>query len=85
MIDIILLAYIPFIDPIHTVHTWWWLLLVPLAFGISVIYKALRVTSFRRFWVHVIGMTIQIIIAMLGLAFALVFLVEWLIPRLPVA
>lgn len=84
MIDLMLLAYVPFIDPIQAVHTWWWLLLPVLAFGISVIYKALRVTNIERFWMQVLGMTIQIIIAMLALAFALVFLVEWLIPRLPV-
>ena len=40
LIDMI--AYTPFIDPINGVHGWWYLLLVPLCFGISVIYRALK-------------------------------------------
>jgi hypothetical protein len=78
------LAYIPFIEPLNIVHTWWYLLLIPLAFGISVIYKALRVLEFETFWRQVVVMTAQVVAAMIALALALVFLVEWLIPRLPV-
>jgi hypothetical protein len=78
------LAYIPFITPIHALLSWWYLLLIPLAFGISVIYKALRVGDLSRFWPQVFVMTVQIVVGMIALAAALMFLVLWLVPRLPV-
>jgi hypothetical protein len=79
-----LLAYIPFIHPISLVHEWWYLLLVPLSFGISVIYKALRMRTLDDFWRQVTIMTAQIVLAMIGLGIALVILVTFLIPLVPV-
>lgn len=79
-----LLAYIPFIEPINVFHTWWYLLLLPLAFGISVIYKALRVYDLNSYWRQVVVMTLQIILAMIGLTVALVLLVQVVVPLLPV-
>ncbi len=79
-----ILAYTPFIEPLNLALEWWYLLLIPLSFGISVIYKALRVVDFESYWRQVIALTLQIVIAMVGLALALVFLVLWVIPRLPV-
>jgi hypothetical protein len=77
------LAYIPFVHPIEAVHDWWYVLIIPLSFGISVIYKAMRVQSLRRFWWSVGVMTTQIVLAMIGLAIALTILVQVLIPLLP--
>ena len=44
------LAYIPFLMPINALQEWWYLLLLPLAFGISMIYKALRMPTLERYW-----------------------------------
>lgn len=78
------LAYIPFLYPINLFHDWWYLLILPLSFGISIIYKAMRLGSLDRFWYQVATMTIQIIVSMIGLAIALLILVQWIIPALPV-
>jgi hypothetical protein len=75
-----LLAYIPFVHPINFFHEWWYLLLVPLAFGISIIYKAVRLPALEHFWRSVAVMTLQIVLAMLGLAIALVVLVQVIVP-----
>jgi type IV secretory pathway VirB2 component (pilin) len=74
-------AYIPFVHPMNFVHEWWPVLLVPLAFGISVIYKAVRVQTLAGFWQQVLTMTVQIVLGMLALAIA-VTIVVWLIPYL---
>jgi hypothetical protein len=79
----LLSAYIPFVHPMTFVHEWWYLLLVPLAFGISVIYKAVRMSTLEDFWRQVAIMTMQIVLAMIGLAIALIILVTLLIPRIP--
>lgn len=81
----ILFGYVPFITPLSIFHTWWYLLLVPLALGISMIYKALRLRDLRTYWREVAVMTAQIVLAMIGLAIALVILVQLVIPMLPVA
>lgn len=80
---IALLAYVPFLDPLHSAHHWWYLLMVPLAFGVSMIYKAVRMQSLGPYWRHVTIMTIQIVVALIGLAIALAILVQIVIPMLP--
>ena len=79
----VLAGYIPFVDPINTFHDWWYFLLIPLAFGISVIYRALRLRDLSRFRRAVTTMTVQIVLAMVALAIALVVLVQLVIPWLP--
>lgn len=78
-----LVAYIPFLYPLNVFHELWYLLLLPLAFGISVIYKAVRLHTLERFWREVAVMTLQIVLAMIILAVALVVLVVWVVPWLP--
>ena len=78
-----LLGYIPFVNPLNIFHEWWYLLLIPLSFGISVVYKAVRLPSLDEFWRHVLVMTAQIVLAMIGLALCLVILVVFLIPHIP--
>ncbi|MCC6321811.1 MAG: hypothetical protein IT438_10310 [Phycisphaerales bacterium] len=63
------LPWRPFIDPIN-VHESWFLLLVPMAFGVAVVYKAVRMQELNRYWMHVIYMTAQIVIAMILLGAA---------------
>jgi hypothetical protein len=78
-----LLAYIPFVHPINFFHEWWYVLLLPLSFGIAIIYKAVRLPSLEDFWRHTFIMTAQIVLAMIGLAICLVILVTVLIPLTP--
>ena len=79
-----ILAYIPFLEPIEFFQQWWYVLLLPLSFGISVIYKALRMGSLRGFWRQVAVMTTQIVVGMIALAIGLTILVQVIIPLLPV-
>lgn len=79
-----MIAYVPFLDPINVFHEWWYLLLVPLSFGISVIYRALKLQSLDHYWRAVFTMTAQIVVAMIGLGIALVVLVVVILPLLPV-
>ncbi len=78
-----LVGYIPFLHPINPLQGFWYLLVLPLSFGISVIYKAMRMPSLEGFWRHVTSMTSQIILYMTALAIVLVLLVQVVIPRLP--
>jgi hypothetical protein len=79
-----MVAYVPFLDPINVFHVWWYLLLIPLAFGISVIYRALKLQNLDHYWRAVFTMTAQIVLAMFGLAIALVIVVVVILPLLPV-
>jgi hypothetical protein len=72
------LAWRPFIDPID-LHDQWWAMLPLLALGISIIYKAVRLPPAplrERVVKEVLIMTIQIVGAMVALAFASYLLVE---------
>ncbi len=79
----LLLAWTPFIHPLNVFHERWWLLLVPLTFGISVIYKAVRMHSLERFWRESAFLTVQIVLAMFALAIVVIVLVQVVIPWLP--
>jgi hypothetical protein len=74
-------AYIPFLDPIE-VHAFWYLLIVPLAFGVAVAYKAVRVEPFiaGEYWRAVVGMTAQVVLGIAGLWVAGVILVQYVLP-----
>ena len=78
-----LLAWTPFINPLNVFHTWWYLLLVPLSFGISVVDKAVRMIDRGGFWREVAVMTVQIVLAMIALAIVIGLLVQLAIPWLP--
>jgi cell division protein FtsW (lipid II flippase) len=79
-----MLSFIPFFHPLAAAQQWWYVLLVPLAFGISVVYKAVRMRTLDGYWKQVAMMTAQVVFAMVGLAVCLVILVQVIIPRLPV-
>lgn len=74
-----LALYRPFLDPIDA-HKYWFLLLVPLAIGISFAYKAVRVPDLREFPRQLAVMTIQIILAMIGLGIAFYLFVQFVVP-----
>ena len=73
------IGYIPLLEPLNALQGVWYLLLIPLAFGISVIYKAMRLPDLDQFWRHTALMTTQIVLAMVALAICLAILVQVLI------
>ncbi|MBX3382680.1 MAG: hypothetical protein KF864_04125 [Phycisphaeraceae bacterium] len=75
------LPWRPFIDPID-VHRAWYLLIVPLALGISIVYKAVRVGDMRQYPRQVAVMTVQIIGAMALLGLASYLLIEHIVPAI---
>jgi len=77
----LLLAWRPFLDPLDA-HDVWYLLLIPLALGISWSYKAVRVRSLDEFWRQMLAMTIQTIVAMIALGLAVFIFVEHLVPMI---
>ena len=61
------LPYRPFIDPLD-LRGWWWVLLFPMALGVAVVYKAVRLHTLERYWRQVGLMTLQIVLGMVMLA-----------------
>ena len=78
-----MLAWIPFIEPLNLFHEWWYLLLVPLSLGISIVYKGVRMKVLAGFWRETTIMTVQIVLAMVALAVLVTLLVQVIIPWLP--
>lgn len=72
----------PFLDPAPVPDGMWLLTLVPLALGVAVVYKAVRVRTMDRYAVNVLVMTAQIVAAMVLLAVGAHALVEWVVPAL---
>lgn len=77
------LAWIPFVEPIRAFHDWWPLLAVVLAWGVSMIYKAMKMESLAGYWRAVTVMTIQVILGMMAMAVVLAIVVQFVVPRLP--
>lgn len=76
-----LLAYTPFIDPIDA-NRWWYLLLIPLAVGIAVAYKAVRVADLKDYFRQVVVMAVQITVAMIALGAASYVFVQFVVPMI---
>ncbi len=74
-------GWTPFIDPINAFGVWW-ALIVPLAFGMSVAYKAVRVNDLSRYWRQVGAMTVQSVAAMFLLGAAAYVLILHVIPAI---
>lgn len=75
------IGYIPFVDPIDA-HRWWFLLLIPMAIGVSMVYKAVRMRTLNRYWRHVAGMSASIIMGIILLGAATYVVIEWVVPRI---
>lgn len=75
------LAWRPFLDPLD-LHGPWFVLLVPLAFGIAVTYRAVRVATFERFWRKVLILTFQIVVSMVLLGIASYLFIQVAVPML---
>jgi hypothetical protein len=76
-----MLAWRPFLDPLN-LHGYWWAFLPPLAFLISVVYKAVRVERLSEWPRAVAVMTAQIIVAMILLGAAAFCFLEYVLPRI---
>lgn len=72
--------YRPFLDPVD-IRDSWFLLLIPMAFLISLAYKAVRCHDMRRYWRAVIAMTLQVIFGMIALGAGFYVLIEYVLPR----
>ena len=66
-------------------HQHWLWLLIPLIFGIAMMYKAVRVESMEDggYWRQVGLMTLQILGVFIGLGVGFLILVQFLVPMLP--
>lgn len=71
------MPYRPFIDPLdlhrllgpaRILDDAWLVLLIPMALGISIAYKAARVKTMDRYWSQVALLTTQIVLGMTALA-----------------
>lgn len=71
----------PFLDPIH-LHRQWFLLLVPLAFGIALTYRAVRVATFEKFWRKVLILTFQVVFSMILLGIGAYLFIQVAVPML---
>lgn len=76
-----LLTWRPFLDPLQ-LHAWWWAFLFPLAFGIAVTYKAVRMPTLEGYARQVAMMTVQIVLGMILLGVASFIFIELIVPRL---
>jgi|GEM_PF-575314 len=80
----LLLGWIPLLEPAGALGTIWWLLMIPLVFGISIAYRATHEESLDRFWFRVVAFTVKSTLAMGSLAVLLYLFVYWIIPILRV-
>ncbi|MBL8746488.1 MAG: hypothetical protein JNK58_09055 [Phycisphaerae bacterium] len=74
-------TYRPFVDPLDLHNLWWWTL-IPLALGISMAYKAVRLQDLSKYWQQSLLMTGQVVGGMIGLAVAAYIIVELIVYRL---
>lgn len=64
------------------IHAAWWFTALPLALLVSMAYKAAKQEDMTQYWRGVSVMTASVLVGMVGFAFALHALVEWIIPAL---
>ena len=77
-----MLAWIPFLEPMNAMQGVWYVLLLPMAFGISVVYRSLREDNYCNYWKSVCIMTGQVVVGIAAIAIVLGVFVQWVIPYL---
>lgn len=75
-----MVAWIPFLEPLNAMQPWWYLLILPMAFGISVIYKALHENNALNYWRSVFVMTTQIVLGISLLAVVIGLFIQLVVP-----
>ena len=78
----LLIAWIPFLEPMHFLQGAWLVLSIPLVIGISMVHKALQTPEHKRWWPPVGIMSVQVMLGLAALAFVLDVFVLWVIPLL---
>ena len=69
------------LDPLP-IGAYWPFLLIPLALGISIAYKAVRVGSLEAYFKSVLIMTTQIVLAMIAMGVAAYLFIWFVIPAI---
>lgn len=77
-----MLAWTPFLEPMNAMQSIWYLLLLPMSFGIAVVYRALREETYTTYWRSVLVMTAQIVFGIAAIAVALAIFVQYVVPLL---
>ncbi len=77
-----MLAWIPFLEPMNAMQSVWYLFLIPMSFGISVVYRALREETYVTYWRSVVVMTVQVVVGIAAIAVALAIFVQFIVPLL---
>ena len=77
-------SYRPFIDPLDVVvvhiHTYWYLLIIPLCLFIAMAWKAVRVPDLSTYWRQVLTMTGQAIILLFALWVLALLVIMYIMP-----
>lgn len=73
------LAYRPLLDPLPVHDAWYWLL-IPMAFFLSLGWKAVRVGDTRRLLRETLAMTVLIVCSIIGLGAGFYLLIEFVLP-----
>ena len=77
-----MLGWIPFLQPMNAMQSVWYIFLIPMAFGIAVVYRSLREESYTTYWRSVAVMTSQIVFGIVAIAIVLGVFVQFFIPLL---
>lgn len=78
------LAWTPFLEPIRAFNDWWPVLAIVLAWGIGMVYKAMKMPTLEKYWRAVFIFTLQVILGMIGMTVAIAIIVQFVVPHLPV-
>ena len=77
-----MLAWTPFLEPMNAMQSVWYIFLIPMSFGISVVYRALREETYVTYWKSVVVMTVQVVFGIAAIAIGLVIFVQFVVPLL---
>lgn len=79
--NLLTLAWRPFLDPLNLDQVWY-LLLIPMSFFLAMGYKAVRTVDMERYWGQVTIFTFQLVMGLIGLGAGFFVLVRILLPAL---
>jgi hypothetical protein len=77
-----IVAWIPFLQPIPALVSLWYLLCIPLVIGVAMVYKALWIPEGRSWAQQVWVMSALLVVGLVSLAVVLGVFVQVVIPRL---
>ena len=77
-----MVGWIPFLQPIPELVSVWYLLCIPLAIGISLVYKAIWLPEDGPWFRQSMVMAILLLLAMVGVAIGLGLITEVILPRI---